>query len=209
MDDELEMLRDAIERNTPPAPSWSSRKRTIEDAVAQFDKIQTTRKGTRFFERLRFTAQIAGQMLLRRRSMKLSYVLAGGVSLAVLALAVVNTNQMQLLTEPEIAAGPDLDQPVPAPPKKSTPIFSEKAAAPTVDGENPQPTDTLVSPQTEGYSAAPRQEQIAGNRSLDDANIPFASPASPPMSMEELANDGGAHTVSNPDTTLRSLRKTG
>jgi Ca-activated chloride channel family protein len=188
MDDELEMLRDAIERNTPPVPSWSSRKRTIEDAVAQFDKIQNTRKGTRFFERLRFTAQVAGQMLLRRRTMKLSYLLAGGVSLAVLALAVVNTNQMQLLTEPEIAAGPVLNQPVPAPPRKSTPVLSEKATAPAVDGENTQPADTLVSRQTESYSADPQQEQLAGHRSLDDTRTLLGLPASPSVSLEELAN---------------------
>ena len=195
MDDELEMLRDAIERNTPPVPRWSSRKRTIEDAVAQFDKIQNTRKGTRFFERLRFTAQVAGQMLLRRRTMKLSYVLAGSVSLAVLVLAIVNTNQMQLLTEPEIAAGPDLDQAAPAPPKKSTPVLSGKATAPTVDGENSQPANELLSSQTESYSADPWQKQIA-DRSLDDANIPLASPASPSMSMEELAYDGGEYAAS-------------
>ena len=196
MDDELEMLRDAIERNTPPVPRWSSRKRTIEDAVAQFDKVQNTRKGTRFLERLRYTAQVAGQMLLRRRTMKLSYVLAGSVSLAVLALAIVNTNQMQLLTEPEIAAGPDLDQAAPAPPKKSTAVSSEKATAPTIDGENTQPAEALVPPQAEGHSTDPQQEQIAGYRSLDDANIPLASPVSPPMSMEELAYDGGGYAVS-------------
>ena len=196
MDDELEMLRDAIEHNTAPVPRWSSRKRTIEDAVAQFDKIQNTRKGTRFFERLKFTAQIAGQMLLRRRTMKLSYVLAGSVSLAVLALAIVNTNQMQLLTEPEITAGPDLDQAAPAPPKKSTPVLSEKATAPTVDGESTQPADRQMSSQIESYSADPQQEQIAGNRSLDDASSPLASPASPLMPIEELANDGGEYAMS-------------
>ena len=196
MDDELEMLRDAIERNPPPVPRWSSRKRTIEDAVAQFDKVQNTRKGTRFLERLRYTAQVAGQMLLRRRTMKLSYVLAGSVSLAVLALAIVNTNQMQLLTEPEIAAGPDLDQAAPAPPKKSTAVSSEKATAPTVDGENSQPADALAPPPAEGHSTDPRQEQIAGSRSLDDANIPLTSPASPLVSIEEHANDEGEYAMS-------------
>jgi Ca-activated chloride channel family protein len=177
MDDELEMLRDAIERNTPPAPRWSSRKRTIEDAVAQFDKIQNTRKGTRFFDRLRFTAQVAGQMLLRRRTMKLSYVLAGSVSLAVLALAVVNTNQMRLLTESEIATGPDLDQTVPAPPQKSAPVLVEKATTPSADRENNQPVDAPVPPQIKSFSEEPQQNQIAGYQNMEDTNVPLARPA--------------------------------
>ena len=197
MDDELEMLREAIERDTPPKPHWSSRKRTIEDAVAQFDKIQNDRKGTRFFDRLRFTAQVAGQMLLRRRTMKLSYMLAGSVSLAVLALAVVNTNQMRLLTEPEIAAGPDLNQPVPATPQKSAPVLAKKATTPTDDSESNQSADALVSPQTKSFSEEAQQDQIAGYQHMQSINIPpVLPPASPPMSMEELANGGGGYAAS-------------
>jgi Ca-activated chloride channel family protein len=118
MADELKGLRENFSWARPPAPRPAARERAIAEAVARFETLQHgRRKGFRLPDRLIDAAHAARTTLTRRRSMQIGYALAGSAGLAVLAIAVINTAQMQVAvprlveTQEKPEAAPPLDPP--------------------------------------------------------------------------------------------------
>ena len=192
MVDEMERLRHIIGRNAPAAPRQSIRSRTIEEAVAHFDAIQQERRqGFHLVDRLRITAKAVGKIIARKRPMKLSHALVGSVSVAALALIIINTNQMQIpaTLEPKVEQGQD--QQAAAPADKISPDLVQKSAAPAAPSDGKKVVETLAPARSNEFVADGRNDSVAGDDSLGAANLPLTQPASPAMSMEELAAGGG------------------
>jgi Ca-activated chloride channel homolog len=104
MADELEALKQAFER-VPRWPRHQAREEAINAALAHFDLLHSRRKGFGLLDRLMGTAG-GREPLSRRRSMQIGYALAGSASLAVLAIAVINTNQLRTETPPLVSEAP-------------------------------------------------------------------------------------------------------
>ena len=96
MNDELDALKQLVKRERPILPRPDSRRRAISAAVARFETLnRTARQGSPLTDRLKAAASAAREALFRRRSMRLTLALAGSASLAVLALAIINTAQLR------------------------------------------------------------------------------------------------------------------
>ncbi|HEX7108867.1 MAG TPA: VWA domain-containing protein, partial [Aestuariivirga sp.] len=122
--------------------------------------------------------------------MKLSHALVGSVSVAALALIIINTNQMQIpaTLEPKVEQGQD--QQAAAPADKISPDLVQKSAAPAAPSDGKKVVETLAPARSNEFVADGR------NDSMGAANLPLAQPASPAMSMEELAAGGGGYAIS-------------
>ena len=118
MTDELDRLKKAFVDEGPIRAREGARRAAIAAALMAFDeKNAPQRQGTPAEDRLKGRGNAFLHSLFRRRSMQLTHtrlplVLAGGVSLAALALAIVNTQQFRtpLPSAPpvETAARPDV-----------------------------------------------------------------------------------------------------
>ena len=128
--------------------------------------------------------------------MKLSHALVGSVSVAALALIIINTNQIQIPStlEPKVEQGQD--QQAVAPADKSSLDLAQKSAAPAASGDRKKVVESLAPARSNEFVADGRNDSVAGYDSMGAANLPLAQPASPAMSMEELAADGGGYAVS-------------
>ena len=128
--------------------------------------------------------------------MKLSHALVGSVSVAALALIIINTNQMQIpaTLEPKVEKGQD--QQAAAPADKISPDLAQKSATPAAPSDGKKVVETLAPARSNEFVADGRNESVAGDDSMGAANLPLAQPASPAMSMEELAAGGGGYATS-------------
>ena len=122
--------------------------------------------------------------------MKLNHVLVGSVSIAALALIIINTNQMQIpaTLEPKVEQGQDQQAAPPA--DKILPDLAQKSTAPAAPSDGKKVVETLAPARSNEFVADGR------NDSMGAANLPLAQPASPAMSMEELAAGGGGYAIS-------------
>ncbi len=104
MTKEFEKLTSVFNDETQPRARKSAKDLAMRAAMEAFDeKNQTSHQGNLFSERLKRQGNKIFDLLTFsewRKSMKLSYLLAGGTSLAVLTLAVANTGQFQELLNP-------------------------------------------------------------------------------------------------------------
>ncbi len=105
MTENLKKLQDAFDGETPVKASSKARNAALNAAMAAFDEENSkTRQGNTIEPRLKEQGNKLSDLFTLsywRKSMKLSYALAGGTSIAVLTLAVINTGQFQQLTQPE------------------------------------------------------------------------------------------------------------
>ncbi len=109
MTDDLKKLRSAFDRETPVKASDTAKNSALNAAMAAFDEENSRlRQGNPIEPRLKEQGNKKGNLLPEflslsywRKSMKLSYALAGGTSIAVLTLAVFNTGQFRELIQPQ------------------------------------------------------------------------------------------------------------
>ena len=180
---ELDSLKQAFVREDA-APRPGAKEAAIGAALAAYDAgTSATRQGSGIGARLRSAAQAAGEILTGKRSMQTNHALLGGVSLAVLTLAIVTAASLQTIegfgTRPAANTADDLpiardrrtatqridEQPVreeqvaaAPPPEADTDaarqVLSQQAAPPA-----PVPTmETLgkLSTQAESFAGAPQ-----------------------------------------------------
>jgi len=105
MTDDLKKLQNAFDRETPVKARNNAKNAAMNAAMAAFDEENSkARQGNLIEPRLKEQGNKLFDLFTFsywRKSMKLSYALAGGTSIAVLTLAVINTGQFQQLTQPE------------------------------------------------------------------------------------------------------------
>ncbi len=134
---ELERLKKALDRERV-SPRQSAREAAVGAALAAYDaNVAAGRQGTTFADRLRSAAHAAMELLTGKRHMRMSHALAGGVSLAVLMLAVMTAANLQTIesfnrqAEPEPIGVPPVDDSADAGAPKSAPASRvDTAAAP-------------------------------------------------------------------------------
>jgi len=110
MTNDLKKLQNAIGAETPIKADKTAKNAAMAAAMAAFDEENSTiYQGNTIEPRLKEQGNKKGSLLPEvltlsywRKSMKLSYVLAGGTSIAVLTFAVINTGQFRELTRPEL-----------------------------------------------------------------------------------------------------------
>ncbi len=111
MTDDLKKLQNAFDGQPPIKARKEAKNAAMTAAMAAFDEENSTaHQGNTIDTRLKEQGNKTGSKLPEfltlsywRKSMKLSYILAGGTSIAVLTLAIVNTGQFQELTNPTIS----------------------------------------------------------------------------------------------------------
>jgi len=105
MTDDMKKLQNAFDRENPVKASNSAKNAAMNAAMDAFDEENSkARQGNPIEPRLKEQGNKLFDVFTLsywRKSMKLSYALAGGTSIAVLTLAVFNTGQFQQLTQPE------------------------------------------------------------------------------------------------------------
>lgn len=150
MADELDQLKQAL-RAERVQPRPEAKQAALAAALGAFDaKKAPARQGSRLAARLRIAAEAASETLTGKRPMRTTHALAGGVSLAVLTLAVVTAANLHsidafsrrdaapiagdtpdLLTRPASPALVEAEQPqVDRAPSKAVPSQPEPAAEP-------------------------------------------------------------------------------
>ena len=108
MTDELEKLKQAFKADRDQQPAAAPREAAISAAMDAFDEESAAaRQGSGVWDRLRDTGNAVYHTIFGRRSMNttapsLKPYLLGGVSLAVISLAVLNVENLQLM-KPELA----------------------------------------------------------------------------------------------------------
>ena len=185
MTDELKKLQEALQA-PPPKPADDVRERAMAAAMAAFDeKNSTARQGTGSEER--HTGRISRfiNTLFGRRSMSFAnptfrYALAGGASLAVIAVVLTNTMMLQPTTFDAVQAPIDelqvgtlsneATQPVPT----TAPARQEMADA-----------DTVIAQSTPGPAPVRREMSEA-----DAVMAPTVAPAQAPMPEREAIGAG-------------------
>src|SRR5690606_7735337 len=101
---------------SPALPRQEARDRAIEAALAAFDARPAhahgeAHQGMAAADRLRIAAIAALNLVTGKRPMRMSHVLAGGASLAVLTLAVMTATNLQMLQRGDWRQAPaTLDQ---------------------------------------------------------------------------------------------------
>ena len=106
MTDDMKKLQNAFDREPPVKASDNAKNTAMNAAMAAFDEENSkARQGKLIEPRLKEQGNKLSDVFTLsywRKSMKLSYALAGSTSIAVLTLAVFNTGQFQQLTQPQI-----------------------------------------------------------------------------------------------------------
>ena len=111
MSDELKKLQKAFDNEAPIKARQSAKNAAMFAAIAAFGQENSKlRQGNTIDNRLKEQGNTTGSKLLEiltlskwRKSMKLSYALAGSASVAVLTLAVINTGQFQNIINPDLS----------------------------------------------------------------------------------------------------------
>jgi Ca-activated chloride channel family protein len=168
---EIERLREAFQSERVAARQ-SARDAAVNAAMQAFDaRGAKARQGTNVLLRLRNAARAAIEILTGKRHMRMSHALAGGVSLAVLTLAVMTAANIQTIEsfrwgEPEGEADlPLVEQSADAvPPQARSRDDSGATTEKKVDGERDE----------------------AREMASVDQSLTAASPPSPPVSAEPV-----------------------
>jgi len=194
MNDELNRMERAFERQAAVRPSDAARQAAMRAATEAFEQENlTVHQGTGIGSRLRERGNYLLTALKRKSFMdfthpKLTHVLAGGASLAVLAIAVVNLDHIK----PGFVPAPletKLDQATPADEKDAIATLPDNAPVARLEEEAPKPKEARKQPpsavqlskrENEKATSFSRQivggivsnEATSGLRSRDDAAAP-------------------------------------
>ena len=107
MTDDLKKLQNAFDREPPVKADAGAKNAAMNAAMAAFDEENSkARQGSLIEPRLKQQGNKLFDLFTFsywRKSMKLSYALAGGTSIAVLTVAVINTGQFKELTQPRFS----------------------------------------------------------------------------------------------------------
>jgi len=168
--DEFERLKGAFEEDRA-TPRPAARDAAMKAALSAYDaNVSTRRQGTSVADRLRNAAHAASEILTGRRHMRMSHALAGGVSLAVLMLAVMTAANIQTIEN----FARDVRVPIGVPP----------VARPDLDA-----TATLTdAPKTESELRA--SGDVTSGPTASTPTEAFQAPPAPPM--DALATRGVA-----------------
>jgi Ca-activated chloride channel family protein len=212
MNDELESLKILARQEQPLPPRPEARRRAIAEAMLRFEAIgSASRQGSSFSERLRGAASAA---LFGRPSMKLSFALAGGASLAVLALALINTAQLANVPAPPqspadaTSAGAQQLSRIPAPVASSSVTASRRKAAEVDESRLAAPEAEIAStlPSTGGGDAVAREERgSAVFESSVMSQLPATGVAPTAEADSRSALTGGVGSVRNELGQYRSF----
>ncbi len=190
---ELERLREALQTESA-APRNGAREAAVSAALAAYDaNTAMSRQGKTIVDRLRNAAHAAMELLTGRRHMRMSHALAGGVSLAVLALAVMTAANLQTIENFHRRAEPE---PVAA-------LDNEAADQKTAVAENSAPIPTPVPAEAEAkVEAQPllRDETAQGATS---AQVATAEPVAPPLPSRE-SDAAASVSASTPPAALQN-----
>jgi Ca-activated chloride channel family protein len=171
---EIERLREAFQNERVEARP-SAREAAVNAALHAFDaRLSSARQGTSFLLRLRNAASAAIEVLTGKRHMRMSHALAGGVSLAVLMLAVMTAANIQTI---ENFGWRDAREPIALPPVE-----------PATDAVPPQARPRADSGATTEKKVDAERDEAREMASVDQS-LTAASPPSPPVSA------GGATTT--------------
>ena len=123
---DFDRLKQAMEKERL-APRPAAREAAVAAALAAFDaKSQPSRQGSGVVSRLRNAARAATEIMTGQRPMtqiSMRHALAGGVSLAVLTLAVMTAANLQTI---ENMRWRDAPEPVAAPPARPAPATERR-----------------------------------------------------------------------------------
>ena len=185
MTDELKKLQNAFDREAPVKADSNAKDAALHAAMIAFEEENSTRRqGNAVRFRLKEQGNKTGSTLPQfltlsywRKSMKLSYFLAGGTSIAVLTLAVFNAGQLQQTINPEFQtigntvnnktdkAGKDQTR---VPTEQAAPALPEKK--PTVIKKNNIDPSYNTSAKTKAKPMAQRLKKLRELRSRQSAN---------------------------------------
>ncbi len=199
MRDELDRLKEAFADEAPLRPRDGARRAAIDAALKAFDEENAkSRQGSAGEDRLKERGNSILHFLFGRRSMhmtqtRLPLVLAGGASLAALALAIVNVPEIRTLIAPPkpvstIAVAPH-----------SRTRESGRLAAGTEAGKKNE-ADALTAEVTQPVPASP---QLAQEQVMD-----FAAKSSNAAEPKKMARQFGGIAASSPAPAI-GLRSDG
>ncbi len=207
---ELDRLKQAL-RTEPVSAREAAREAAIGAALSAYDaNMAAGRQGNTAVDRLRNAARAAMQLLTGRRHMRMSHALAGGVSLAVLMLAVMTAANLQTI---EGFKWRDAREPIGVPPVQHPKSEIAPAATNPVTANPVVPApEALVDEKTENAAAlrnVPEEmdqatQMLAAPEPVPDmgpaASMPLA--ATPPrqdavadLSVEKFAFAGATATT--------------
>jgi len=157
---ELQRLKEAFDAEHV-TPGEGQREAAVAAALAAYDASRRdARQGTGIIPRLRIAAHAAVEILTGKRPMRMTHALAGGVSLAVLTLAVMTAANIQTVENFRWRAEPE---PMAMPPADTR-----------ADG------DHLAKVETEAKVEAERVDQLAGTSANSAPVAPVTQPVPPP-----------------------------
>jgi Ca-activated chloride channel homolog len=164
---ELERLKKALDQERI-SPRQSAREAALGAALAAYDaNIAASRQGKTFADRLRNAVHAAMEILTGKRHMRMSHALAGGVSLAVLTLAVMTAANLQTI---ENFKWRDAREPIGVPPVE----HSADAGTP-----ESQPRSDTAAAKTELKSDA--DAEALRNMAAAQTAVTAAAPAAPAL----------------------------
>ena len=197
---ELDRLKEVLdaERVTPRA---DARDAAVTAALAAFDaNIRDVRQGSGLVDRLRNAAHAASEILTGKRPMtqiSMRHALAGGVSLAVLALAVMTAANLQTI---EGFGWREAQEPIGVPPpvQRPTSEVSQSGADQerVADADKPDARERVdaTSPRRE---AKVEEEANEGREALTAQVVPAEPPATESDELAKLAMPGTAGEAAN------------
>lgn len=195
---ELERLKQALDEERIAARP-AAREATVRAALAAYDaKSQSTRQGLGLVDRLRSAARAASEILTGRRAMRMTpismrHALAGGVSLAVLTLAVMTAANLQTI---EGFGWRDAREPIGVPPVERDadavkPDTLRRADAPA-DAEAKVTEEFRERQELAADMPAEVATTEAASSSLDESSAASLPLASPQPAEEALARNMAA-----------------
>ena len=182
MTDALKKVKEMFAQEPPIVPREDAKRVAIEQAMEAYDKnLSPAHQGTGIADRLRNTAQAVFQTIIGRRPMRHSSILAGGVSLGVLTLAVLSATYIQ--TDIGIVGSGERTSPTPILPTQETPVVKAPVTepksispsatpAPMLDAaRQQQASETQTKQPADKRSAKMRRERDALAQKSDDAKV--------------------------------------
>ncbi len=189
---ELERLREALHAE-PATPRPGAREAAVGAALAAYDaNMAERRQGKTIVDRLRNAARAVIEILTGRRHMRMTHALAGGVSLAVLALAVMTAANLQTIENFHRQAEPE---PVAA-------LDNEAAAEKTVDTADSAPVPAPIPAEAAAKVEAQPIVRDEAARDATSAQVATAEPASPPSPPLQEFDAAASASASTPPAAL-------
>jgi Ca-activated chloride channel family protein len=196
---ELDRLKEAFDAERTP-PRAGARDAAVNAALAAFDaNIRVQRQGSGLVDRLRIAARAASEILTGKRPMtqiSMRHALAGGVSLAVLTLAVMTAANLQTIegfqwreTREPIGVPPvqhpaDADKPDAL---RRTDTTAPATTEAKVEGQGNEARDALTSQVATAEPVPPPEESAAGRLRMNEVDESAAASLATPESAQELA----------------------